>query len=113
MQAHNLSLQTPRPVRQGQKVKTFFLNVVMLHIKLKGNKYRPTYKEKTLILHTLLTLGQVERSNIESVQISIFFVELSSKIVDRLLIMICMIPKLNLGVGEMRFMFWDLHVSLK
>ena len=27
--------------------------------------------------------------------------------------MICMIPKLNLGGGEMRFMFCDLHVSLK
>ena len=27
--------------------------------------------------------------------------------------MICMIPKVNLGVGEMGFMFCDLYVSLK
>ena len=27
--------------------------------------------------------------------------------------MICMIPKLNLGVGEMRFLFCGLQVSLK
>ena len=27
--------------------------------------------------------------------------------------MICMIPKLNLGVGKMVFMFCDLHISLK
>ena len=26
--------------------------------------------------------------------------------------MICMIPKLNLGVGEIGFMFCDLHLSL-
>ena len=25
--------------------------------------------------------------------------------------MICMIPKMNLGVGEMRFMLCDLHIS--
>ena len=32
----------PQPVGSGQKVKTYFLNVVMVHIKLKGNTYRPT-----------------------------------------------------------------------
>ena len=77
MQAHILSLHTPRPPGLGQKVKTFFsesspaafqnkwstmqahipythpqllgwfkgkqnLNMVMLHIKFKGRKYRPT-----------------------------------------------------------------------
>ena len=52
-------------------------------------------------------------SDIEIVQISLLFIELSPKIVDMPLIMICMIPKLNLGVREMRFMFCDLHVSLK
>ena len=30
-----------------------------------------------------------------------------------LLIIICMIAKLNLGVGEIGFMFCNLHVSLK
>ena len=57
----------------GSKVKNiFFLNVVMLHIKL---------KKKTLTLHTPLTLGQTERSDIEIVQISIFFIELGTKII--------------------------------
>ena len=32
----------PRPLGLGQKVKTFFLNVVMLNIKLKELKFRPT-----------------------------------------------------------------------
>ena len=27
--------------------------------------------------------------------------------------MICMISNVNLGVGEMRYMFCDLHISLK
>ena len=31
----------------GQNFKTFFLNVVMLHIKLKGKKYRPTKKKNS------------------------------------------------------------------
>ena len=52
----------------------------------------------------------------EIVQISIyFFIELSTKstkTVGRLLILICMIPKLKLGVGKMRFMICDVHVSL-
>ena len=43
------------------------------------------------------TPDQVGRSDIEIVQISIFIFELhvSTKIADRLLIMICKIPKLN------------------
>ena len=52
-------------------------------------------------------------SDIEIVQISIFFIDLSIEIVERLLIMICMIPKLNLGAREIGFMFCDLHASLK
>ena len=27
--------------------------------------------------------------------------------------MICMIPKVNIGIGEMKFMFCDLYISLK
>ena len=43
MQAHILSLQTPSIHGAGSKGQNpFFLNVVMLHIKLKGKKYRPT-----------------------------------------------------------------------
>ena len=41
------------------------------------------------------------------------FIELSLTIVDMLLIMICMIPNVNLGVGEMGFLFCKLHVCLK
>ena len=61
----------------------------MLHFKLKGQKYRPTRRKK-LILHK--PLGLVERSCAENVQISIFFIELGTKIVDRFLIMFFMIP---------------------
>ena len=39
MQAHILSSHT-YPLWLGQKVKTFFLKVVMLHIKLKGMEHR-------------------------------------------------------------------------
>ena len=63
-----------------KRSKHFFLNGVVLHIKLKE---KTNIEEKTLTLHTPLTLGQVERSDIEIVQISIFFIELSTKIVDR------------------------------
>ena len=34
-------------------------------------------------------------------------------VVDRLLTLICMIPKVNFGDGEMGLMFCDLYVSLK
>ena len=36
-QAHMLSLHTPSTPRVRSKVKTFFLKVIMLHIKLMGN----------------------------------------------------------------------------
>ena len=47
--------------------------------------------------------------------ISIFVIELSTKIVDRLLItsLISMMPTLNVGVEEMGFVFCNLHVSPK
>ena len=54
------------------------LNMVMLHIKFKGKKYRPT------ILHNLShNPGQVKTSEIEKLQRSLI-IELSTKIVDRL-----------------------------
>ena len=55
------------------------LNMVMLHIKFKGKKYRPT------ILHNLLSHnpGQVKTSEIVKLQRSLI-IELSTKIVDRL-----------------------------
>ena len=49
-------------------------------------------------------MDHVERSDIDIVQRSSSFIKLSTgKIVHRLLTMICMIPKVNLGVGEMEF----------
>ena len=60
----------------------------MLHIKLKGKKYRLTRKQTLSYKHPW-PLGQVERSDIEIVLISL------------------------LGVGEMGFIFCDLYISLK
>ena len=45
MQANILSLHTPStPQGRGSKVKTFFLKVVMLHIKLMGMEHRAPCK---------------------------------------------------------------------
>ena len=63
-----------------------------------------------LTLYTPDIWGWVERSDIEIVQINVFLLKHNDtqNIVDRPLI-----PKVNLGVGEMGLMFCDLHVSLK
>ena len=45
-------------------------------------------------------MQQHDRTMVEIVQVSLS--------VDRLLILICIIPKVNLGAGEMCFMFCDL-----
>ena len=45
-------------------------NVVMLHSKLKGKKYRPKIEAKTLTLHTPLVSGSACVADIEIVQIS-------------------------------------------
>ena len=59
-------------------------------------------------------IDQVARSNIEIVQISIFYlIELSMLALKHScqdFIMLLMIPKVNLGVGEMGFIFCDLHI---
>ena len=34
----------PQPLERGQRSKHFFLNVVMLHIKLKGMEHRAPYE---------------------------------------------------------------------
>ena len=57
----------PRSVGSDQNVKVLFLNVAVLHIKLKGKK--TNIEAKTVTLHTPLT----SVSDIEIVQISIFF----------------------------------------
>ena len=53
-------------------------------------------------------MQQRGRNMVEIVQISIFLLNNHRKLVDRLLIMICMIPKVNLGVDQMGLMFCDL-----
>ena len=59
-----------------------------------------------LSLHTALTFGVGSKVNIFFPKVVML---LSRKnIVDRLLTLFCMIPKVNLRVGEMGFMFCDL-----
>ena len=43
----------------GQKVKTFFLKVVMMYIKFKGMERRIPRKQIYVLTHTLDTWGQV------------------------------------------------------
>ena len=74
--------------------------MVMFRIKLKRNMYSLTSKPKNNDLsHTPWPLGMVEMSDID--------------IVDRLLIIICKIPKVNFQAGEMGFTFCNLYLSLK
>ena len=96
----------------GQKVKTFFSECGYVAYQIKGKKYRQRSKNFDLTRTPDLWVV-LKRSDIEIVQVSIFFIELSTKIVDTLLIMMSMIPKVNLGVGEMGFIFCDSHISLK
>ena len=79
MQALILSIHTLDPWGWVKRSNIFFLNVVMLHIKLKGKKYRPTEKQKLWPYTHPWPLGRVERSDIEIVQINNFFIELSTK----------------------------------
>ena len=61
MQAHFLSLHTPSIPGIGPKVKTFFLKVVMLPIKLTGMKRRAPCKQidsMSLHTHSAFGLGQ-------------------------------------------------------
>ena len=69
----------------------------MLHIKLKEKMYRLTQKHK-------LRPWKVRHWN--GTDKFVFFL-LNWKLVDRLLTMICMIPKVNLGVGEMGFILFS------
>ena len=99
-----------RPLGWGQKVIfCSFLKVVMLHIRVKWKKCRPTCKV-TLWIYTQswpLRLGlKVRYWNCADV--SIFFIELSTK---TYLTGVCY--DLNDTVGELRVRFCDLHVSLK
>ena len=77
MQAHIPSLHTPSTHGVGSKVfSSSESSHVAYPIKAKGSIDQ--HRSKTLTLHTPLTsLGWVERSDIEFVQISIFFIELS------------------------------------
>ena len=87
----------------------------LLHIKFKGKKYRPKRRSKNfdLVYTPDLCVGLKGQILKLHTQISIFIIELSTKIVDRLLSMICTISKLNLWVGKMGLTRYDLNVSLK
>ena len=57
----------PRPPRWGEKVKTFFLKVVILHIKLKGMELRASCNH-ILCPHTKPQhMGQVKRKKITTI----------------------------------------------
>ena len=73
-QAHILSLHTPSTRGVGSKGQNIFSECGYVAFQIKG-KEEQTSIEKTLTLYTPLTLGQVERSDldIEIVTISIFF----------------------------------------
>ena len=80
MRANILPLYTPSTPGQGQRVIfVSLLKVVMLHIKLKRKKSRPTCKLNIDLTHTPDLWGFVERSDIDIVQISMFIIKLSTK----------------------------------
>ena len=70
----------------------------MLHIKLRESSL-DKHRSKHVDLTQTPDLWVMLKSDIESVQI-IFYL----KLVERLLILICMIPKVSLGVGKTGFM---------
>ena len=74
MQARILSLHTPSIRGIGSKCQNIFSECGYVAFQIKG-KEEQTSIEKPLTLYTPLTLGQVERSDldIEIVTISIFF----------------------------------------
>ena len=74
----------------------------------------PEPKIEISINHNSLATGQYIIYPCARIQVSdpgpYGLLNLALKIVDRLLTMICMITKVNLGVREMGFMFCDLYV---
>ena len=78
LQANSLPFYTPMTPRWGQKVNSFFF-LKKVHIKLKGKKCRTLCKFE--IMHTPDLYGWVKTSDIEIVQKSIFFIELSELVV--------------------------------
>ena len=53
MQVHILSLYTPSTPGMGSKVITFFLKVVMLHIKLNGMEHKTLCKYRVFLTHSI------------------------------------------------------------
>ena len=105
MQAHIWSLHAPSVSGIGSKVITFFLKLVMLHVKLERNRAQSTMQAHILSFNTPSVPGVGSKG-----KTFLFFIELSTeKIVDQLLTMIYM----NSGVRETGCMFCDLYVSLK
>ena len=114
MKANMLSLHTPTTPEVGSKGHLFsFLKVVMLHIKLKWKKCRPTCKVTLFTFTHTLTSWVGFKGQIFKLCRYIFFNKLSTK---TYLTGVCY--DLNDTEGELRvrymgFMFCDLHVSLK
>ena len=72
MQANFQPLYTPSTPGWDQKVKTIFLKVVMLHIKLNERRVEHDASKMFDLMHTLDLLGWVKISDVEIVQKSIF-----------------------------------------
>ena len=80
MQAHIMSLHPPLTSGAWSKCQNIFFSECGYDAyQIKGKEVQ-TDVGKTVTMHTSLTLGQVESNEI--VQISIFFIKLSTKIVD-------------------------------
>ena len=60
----------------GSKVKTFFLKVVMLHIKLEGNVAWITMKAHVLFLHTPRLLGRGQMSKRIFLKVIMLYIKL-------------------------------------
>ena len=73
-----LFLHTFSTPKVGQKFMTFFLKVIMWHIKLKEKEGRPTYKEKNFDLtHSRISGVGLKGQHFQLYRYSRFFIELN------------------------------------
>ena len=99
----------PRPLGGIKYQNTFFWRWSCCISILKKERSVEHYAStKFDLVHTPDLLGWVKRSDIETVQISIFWLTLATWYA---LVMIWVIPKMNLSVGEMDLMFCGKHLS--
>ena len=69
----------PRPLVWSFNGKTFFSESSHVAYQINGNGAMSTMQAHSLSYTHLLSLGQVKSSDIEIVQISLFFIKLSAK----------------------------------